>query len=383
MPTTPAQMFHMLRRQVKRPLRKPLIAFTPKSLLRHKLAISTLEDLANGTFQPVMSEIDPLDPERVSRVVLCSGKVYYDLLETTPRRSRRRRRDRAPRAAVSVSGTGTGAGDCAVQESERRRVVSGRTDEPGRVVCEPAPHASRDSAITAKTCICRMRDVKRRQRRRPVTCNCTSSNRRVSSKMRCTVDVDAENTKKDDRVTLEIKAPSFPESIADGTVAAWHKQPGEAGEARRGARRDRDRQGRARNRRAGRWNVAADRQRASATSCCRRKSSGCSPKVRRARRRQKPPSNRRRQPNRLRKRAAAADREPTSVSPAARKLAAEQGVALTRVDGTGKDGRVTKEDVLRAAAQKPQRASAPAGCDRDAAESRRADRTSAPNAACR
>ncbi len=80
-PTTPAQMFHMLRRQVIRPLRKPLIAFTPKSLLRHKLAISTLEDLANGTFQPVMAEIDPIEAERVSRVVLCSGKVYYDLLE--------------------------------------------------------------------------------------------------------------------------------------------------------------------------------------------------------------------------------------------------------------------------------------------------------------
>jgi 2-oxoglutarate dehydrogenase E1 component len=86
-------MFHMLRRQVKRPLRKPLIAFTPKSLLRHKLAISTLEDLANGTFQPVMSEIDPLQPERVSRVVLCSGKVYYDLLE-------KRREDHAEDVAI-------------------------------------------------------------------------------------------------------------------------------------------------------------------------------------------------------------------------------------------------------------------------------------------
>ena len=80
-PTTPAQMFHMLRRQVIRPLRKPLIAFTPKSLLRHKLAISTLEDLADGTFLPVIAEIDPIDAARVSRVVLCSGKVYYDLLE--------------------------------------------------------------------------------------------------------------------------------------------------------------------------------------------------------------------------------------------------------------------------------------------------------------
>ncbi len=80
-PTTPAQVFHMLRRQVIRPLRKPLIVFTPKSLLRHKLAISTLEDLAEGSFKTVIPEIDELDPAKVERVVLCSGKVYYDLLE--------------------------------------------------------------------------------------------------------------------------------------------------------------------------------------------------------------------------------------------------------------------------------------------------------------
>ncbi len=80
-PTTPAQVFHMLRRQVIRPLRKPLVAFTPKSLLRHKLAVSTLEDLATGSFQPVIGEIDTLAPEKVERLVLCSGKVYYDLLE--------------------------------------------------------------------------------------------------------------------------------------------------------------------------------------------------------------------------------------------------------------------------------------------------------------
>ena len=80
-PTTPAQMFHMLRRQAIRPLRKPLVALTPKSLLRHKLAVSSLEDLAEGSFQVVLGEADDLDPEGVDRVVLCSGKVYYELLE--------------------------------------------------------------------------------------------------------------------------------------------------------------------------------------------------------------------------------------------------------------------------------------------------------------
>ncbi|MEM6709369.1 MAG: 2-oxoglutarate dehydrogenase E1 component, partial [Pseudomonadota bacterium] len=80
-PTTPAQVFHMLRRQAIRPTRLPLVAMTPKSLLRHKLAVSTLEELSDGGFQNVLGEIDEIDPAEVSRLVLCSGKVYYELLE--------------------------------------------------------------------------------------------------------------------------------------------------------------------------------------------------------------------------------------------------------------------------------------------------------------
>lgn len=80
-PTTPAQIFHLLRRQVLRPFRKPLIVMTPKSLLRHKLAVSPLSDLEKGGFQNVIPEIDAIKPEKVKRVVLCSGKVYYDLLQ--------------------------------------------------------------------------------------------------------------------------------------------------------------------------------------------------------------------------------------------------------------------------------------------------------------
>ena len=80
-PTTPAQVFHMLRRQAIRPLRKPLIALTPKSLLRHKQAVSTLAELHDGAFRTVLGEIDDIDPRGVDRVVLCSGKVYYELLE--------------------------------------------------------------------------------------------------------------------------------------------------------------------------------------------------------------------------------------------------------------------------------------------------------------
>ncbi|KAA8731158.1 2-oxoglutarate dehydrogenase E1 component [Acinetobacter qingfengensis] len=80
-PTTPAQIFHALRRQVIRPIRKPMIVMSPKSLLRHKLATSTLEELADGTFQTVIDEIDPMNKTDVTRLVLCGGKVYYDLLE--------------------------------------------------------------------------------------------------------------------------------------------------------------------------------------------------------------------------------------------------------------------------------------------------------------
>jgi 2-oxoglutarate dehydrogenase E1 component len=80
-PSTPAQMFHMLRRQMLRDFRKPLIVMTPKSLLRHKLSVSSLEDLTQGFFQEVINEIDDLPASKVRRVVFCSGKVYFDLLE--------------------------------------------------------------------------------------------------------------------------------------------------------------------------------------------------------------------------------------------------------------------------------------------------------------
>jgi len=77
--TTPAQYFHALRRQMLRPFRKPLVLMSPKSLLRHKLAVSALDDFAAGAFQPVLPDTLGADPSAVRRVLLCSGKVYYDL----------------------------------------------------------------------------------------------------------------------------------------------------------------------------------------------------------------------------------------------------------------------------------------------------------------
>src|SRR5689334_361597 len=80
-PSTPAQMYHMIRRQILRSLRKPLIVMTPKSLLRHELSVSSLEDLNTGEFSNVIDEIDKLNAAGVRRVVLSSGKVYFDLLK--------------------------------------------------------------------------------------------------------------------------------------------------------------------------------------------------------------------------------------------------------------------------------------------------------------
>jgi 2-oxoglutarate dehydrogenase E1 component len=80
-PSTPAQMFHLLRRQLIRPYRKPLVIMTPKSTLRRKISFSPVSELTQGSFQVVLEEIDSLAPQHVERLVLCTGKVYFDILE--------------------------------------------------------------------------------------------------------------------------------------------------------------------------------------------------------------------------------------------------------------------------------------------------------------
>jgi 2-oxoglutarate dehydrogenase E1 component len=79
MPSVPAQMFHLLRRQMLRPLRKPLIIMTPKSLLRHKASTSSLDDLVQGGFHNMIGETDVLEPDKVRCVIACSGKFYFEL----------------------------------------------------------------------------------------------------------------------------------------------------------------------------------------------------------------------------------------------------------------------------------------------------------------
>src|SRR4030095_639433 len=78
-PSTPAQYFHVLRRQASRHWRKPLVVMTPKSLLRHPKSVSTLDDCATGRFEVVIR--DPKAASQTRKILLCSGKVYFDLLE--------------------------------------------------------------------------------------------------------------------------------------------------------------------------------------------------------------------------------------------------------------------------------------------------------------
>jgi len=86
-PTLPGQIFHLFRRQVMRKIRKPLIVMSPKSLLRHKLSVSTISDLSEKGFQSIIGEIDSIVANDVKRIVFCSGKVYFDLLDARRERA--------------------------------------------------------------------------------------------------------------------------------------------------------------------------------------------------------------------------------------------------------------------------------------------------------
>ncbi len=83
--TTPANFFHLLRKQVKQPFRKPLIVFTPKKLLRHPKAVSSIKEMSKGSFQMVIED-NSVDKKKVNKVVLCTGKMYYDMAEEREKR---------------------------------------------------------------------------------------------------------------------------------------------------------------------------------------------------------------------------------------------------------------------------------------------------------
>jgi 2-oxoglutarate dehydrogenase E1 component len=182
-PSTPAQMFHMLRRQMVRPLRKPLIVMTPKSLLRHPLSVSRLEELGSGSFYPIIDEIDDLKASAVTRVVLCSGKVYFDLLKS-------RREVKADSVAV-----------VRIEQlypfpSEEYQAILGKYANAREIVwCQEEPQ-NQGSWYQIRTACSRSWDrstnfctraARVRLRLPPVSRRCMSSNRRIWSPRRCRV----------------------------------------------------------------------------------------------------------------------------------------------------------------------------------------------------
>ncbi len=126
-PSTPAQVFHMLRRQAIRPLRKPLVVMSPKSLLRHKEAVSTLEELADGQFYNVLDDTDVEDRSQVSRIVLCSGRIYYDL------RDKLRAEEKADVAIIRLEQL------YPFPEQELEEVLQPYTELKGVVWCQEEP----------------------------------------------------------------------------------------------------------------------------------------------------------------------------------------------------------------------------------------------------
>ena len=174
-PTTPAQIFHLLRRQMIRLFRKPLIILTPKSLLRHKEPCSDLHELAKGAFQTVI-------PAKPTTHRSEEGQARHRLLRqgllrpAPPRASERERHgDRPHRAALSVPAQGVLERDEEVPTRDRSRLVPGRAAEPGRVVPDPAQPA-REHRRQRRSC--RMPAGPLRRRRRSATTRSTTSSRR-------------------------------------------------------------------------------------------------------------------------------------------------------------------------------------------------------------
>ena len=172
-PTTPAQYFHLLRRQAKRTRQRPLVIMTPKSLLRHPLATRTLDELARRPLAAGDRRPDGRGrgATRSRRVVLCSGKVYYDLLAEARQAARAARRAGAGRAALLVPVGGAAGAAGAVPEPAGAGVGAGgaaqhgRVDVPGAEAARAAAERGRRSATRAgPTARARRRAIRRRTR---------------------------------------------------------------------------------------------------------------------------------------------------------------------------------------------------------------------------
>jgi 2-oxoglutarate decarboxylase len=140
-PTTPAQYFHLLRRQVRPGFERPLIVMTPKSLLRLPAAASALDELTGGGFRPLINDANLADPDRVERVVLCSGKVFYDLNET-------RKKSRVSSPTVTEGSSGSNEDRVAIVRFEQfypfpqkalTEILSGYPNAKELVWCQEEP----------------------------------------------------------------------------------------------------------------------------------------------------------------------------------------------------------------------------------------------------
>ena len=236
-----------------RPFRKPLIVMTPKSLLRHELSVSALEELTRGSFARVIGEVDDLPAQQVERVVFCSGKVYFDLLKA--------RRKEALRDVALVR----------IEQlypfpSEEYQAILGRYANASEVVwCQEEPqnqgawyqirHRLQELALGQRPVLY----AGRAPAAAPATGIAEDPRAGAAGAGRggAAFDHDRRDRTRYDAphgaarpcgaekelMTIEIRVPQLPESVADATLVAWHKQPGEAVASRRESRRPRDRQG--------------------------------------------------------------------------------------------------------------------------------------------
>jgi hypothetical protein len=381
-PTTASQIFHMLRRQMVRNLRKPLIIFTPKSLLRNKDATSPLSEFTKGHFQTVIPEHNAAvvkNADKVKRIICCSGKVYYDLVKKREEKGLRRRGHHPRRAALPVPAQGVWCRGQEVPERDRHRVVPGRAAEPGCLVLRAALHP-REHARRPEAGLCRSRrlGVACRGLRAPAPGAAEDPDRggfrqaqglhphqvtdggvaaRAPGQMPAPSAPQRQtpNAKGIKMAIVEVKVPQLSESVAEATLLQWKKKVGDAVTAdeilieietdkvvlecphpRRRAGRNRA------GRRCHRGRRAADcphrhrcrgRRRCACCGCarCRGRCPGLWLLPRRCRR------------------GCIASKAGVAM-PAAAKLMADGNMAPGSVAGTGKDGRVTKGDVLAAAA---------------------------------
>ncbi len=169
-PTTPAQMFHLLRRQVKRTFRKPLVVMTPKSLLRLPAATSPMEEFATGRFREIIDD-DAANPDDVTRVLICSGKVYYDLMEKRKKLEYEDRGGDPHGTVLPVARETTQGRDLTLQASAGMGLGSGRIAEHGRLAVRRTAVAGRWDSRSSTSAATRVPAP----RPAPITCTNTSS----------------------------------------------------------------------------------------------------------------------------------------------------------------------------------------------------------------